>query len=135
MSSAIATVFVVDDDVSVRESLELLIESVGWRARTFASAHEFLAHPALQDGPSCLVLDASLQDLNGLHLTGSRILDQREIPVILISGYDAGDAMVQALKVGAVAFLMKPLDAGALLDAIERAIGPSRTARGREGDA
>ena len=68
MSNATPIVFVVDDDVSVRESLELLIESVGWQSQTFASAQEFLAHPPVQTGPSCLVLDANLPNFNGLEL-------------------------------------------------------------------
>lgn len=125
MSNATPIVFVVDDDVSVRESLELLIESVGWQSQTFASAQEFLAYPAVQTGPSCLVLDANLPNFNGLELLKSLALDRIGLPVILISGHDSADATVRAMKAGAVAFLMKPLDAGTFLRAIENAIGRS----------
>jgi FixJ family two-component response regulator len=134
MSSVTPMVFVVDDDVSVRESLELLIESVGWRSRTFASAQEFLAYPAAQTGASCVVLDASLPAFNGLELRERLALYRPDVPVILISGYDTADARVRAVKAGAVAFLMKPLDAGAFLRAIEHAVGRSRATTGREGE-
>jgi FixJ family two-component response regulator len=134
MSYATPIVFVVDDDVSVRESLELLIESAGWQSQTFASAQEFLAHPPVEAVPRCLVLDVNLPDVTGLELQQSLALDRNDMPVILISGYDAGDATVRAMKAGAVAFLTKPLDADALLRAIEQAIGRSRATLGREGE-
>ena len=134
MSHATPIVFVVDDDVSVRESLELLIESAGWQAQIFASAQEFLAHPPVQAGPRCLVLDVNLPDFTGLELQQSLALDRNDMPVILISGYDFGDVTALA-KAGAVAFLTKPLDADALLRAIEHAIGRSRSTLGREGEA
>jgi FixJ family two-component response regulator len=133
MSDATPVVFVVDDDVSVRESLELLIESAGWQSQTFASAQEFLAHPPVQAGPSCLVLDINLPDFTGLQLQESLARDRLDIPVIFISGYDACDASVRAMNAGAVAFLTKPLDADALLRAIEHAIKGSRGTPGREG--
>ena len=133
MSYATPVVFVVDDDVSVRESLELLIESAGWRSQTFASAQEFLTHSPDQAGPSCLVLDVN-PDFTGLELQQSLALDRRDIPVILISGNDVGEATVRAMKAGVVAFLMKPVDADALLRAIEHAIGRSRATLDREGD-
>ena len=126
--------FVVDDDVSVRESLELLIESAGWQSQTFASAQEFLAHPPVQAGPSCLVLDVNLPDFTGLELQQFLALDRLDMPVIFISGYDAGEATVRAMNAGAVAFLTKPLDADALLRAIEHAIRRSRATLGREGE-
>src|SRR5438445_2539520 len=88
-SGATPIVFVVDDDVSVRESLELLIESAGWQAQTFASAQEFLAHPPVQAGPRCLVLDVNLPDSTGLELQQSLALDRNDLPVILISGDDS----------------------------------------------
>ena len=135
MSNPTPIVFVVDDDVSVRESLELLIESVGWQAQTFASAQEFLAHPPVQAGPRCLVLDLNLPDFTGLELQQSLALGRNDMPVILISGYDSGNVTARAMKAGAVAFLTKPLDADALLRAIERAIGRSRSTLGREGEA
>jgi FixJ family two-component response regulator len=132
VSYAAPIVFVVDDDVSVRESLELLIESAGWQAHTFASAQEFLAHPPDPAAPSCLVLDVNLPDVTGLELQQSLALDRNDMPVILISGHDAGEAMDRAMKAGAVAFLTKPLDADALLHAIEHAIGRSRATLGRK---
>jgi FixJ family two-component response regulator len=134
MSYATPIVFVVDDDVSVRESLELLIESAGWQAQTFASAQEFLAHPPVQAGPRCLVLDVTLPDFTGLEHQQSLALDRNDMPVILISGYDSGEVTARA-KAGALAFLTKPLDADALLRAIEHAIGRSRSTLGREGEA
>ncbi len=134
MSYATPIVFIVDDDVSVRESLELLIESAGWQSRTFASAREFLAHPPVQAGPSCLILDVNLPDFTGPQLLESLALDRLDMPVIFISGYDAGEATVRAMNAGAVAFLTKPLDADALLRAIEHAIEGSRARFGREGE-
>lgn len=133
MAIATPIVFVVDDDVSVRESLELLIESAGWQAQTFESADEFLAHAPAQAGPRCLVLDVSLSGFAGLELQQSLALDPNDMPVILISGYEAGDTTVRAMKADAVAFLTKPLDVDALLGAIEHAIGRSRSALGRKG--
>src|SRR5687767_15105682 len=86
MSGARPTVYVVDDDISVRESLESLISTAGWVPRTFASAHEFLNGPRAP-GPSCLVLDVNLPDLNGLELQ-QRIADDRmDVPIIMITGY------------------------------------------------
>ena len=122
MAYATPIVFIVDDDVSVRESLELLIESAGWQAQTFASAQEFLAHSPDHAGPSCLVLDVNLPDLTGLELQQSLALDRRDMPVILISGNEDGDTTVRGREAEAVAFLMKPLDVDALLRAIEQAI-------------
>jgi FixJ family two-component response regulator len=134
MSYATPIVFVVDDDVSVRESLELLIESAGWQAQTFESAQEFLAHPRVQTGPQCLVLDVNLPDFTGLELQQSLAVDRNEMPVILMSGCDSGEVSARAMKAGAVAFLPKPLDVDALLRAIEHAIGRSRAMLGRGGE-
>jgi FixJ family two-component response regulator len=117
-------VFVVDDDVSVRESLELLILSAGWQPETFASAEDFLARSRI-DGPSCLVLDVTLPDLNGLDLQ-KRILDRSDMPIIFITGYGDVPTSVQAMKAGAVEFLTKPLGNDVLLDAIGQAIERSR---------
>jgi FixJ family two-component response regulator len=122
MTSAIPIVFIVDDDVSVRESLELLIESAGWHPQTFASAEEFLAHPPISTGPSCLVVDVNPPDYSGLQLQESLVRNGRHIPVIFISGDDAAETRVRAIDSGGAAFLTKPLDAGALLNAIEHAI-------------
>ena len=118
-------VFVVDDDVSVRESLELLIHSAGWSPETFPSAAAFLARPRV-DVPSCLVLDVSLPDLNGLELQ-TRIADDRfELPIIFITGYGDVPMTVRAMKAGAVEFLTKPIDEQSLLRALDDAVGKAR---------
>lgn len=125
-------VFVVDDDVSVRESLELLILAAGWQPETFASAEEFLARPRV-DGPSCLVLDVGLPNLNGLDLQ-ERIVDRTDMPIIFITG--AGDipTSVQAMKAGAVEFFTKPLDGDLLEAVIRQALERSRNARAHESE-
>ena len=125
-SSETLTVFVVDDDVSVRESLEPLIEHEGWHARTFASATAFLACPSA-DGPSCLVLDVSLPDLNGLDLQQLIAGERSEMPIIFITGHGDVPMSVRAMKSGAVEFLTKPYDSGVLLDAIKSALERSRS--------
>jgi FixJ family two-component response regulator len=119
-------VFVVDDDVSVRESLELLIRSAGWHPETFASAEAFLARPHI-DGPSCLVLDVTLPNLNGLDLQ-KRIVDRAGVPIIFITGYGDVPTTVRAMKAGAVEFLTKPFGDDVLLNAIGQAIERSCTA-------
>jgi FixJ family two-component response regulator len=120
-------VFVVDDDDSVRRSLALLISSAGWQRQTFASAREFLSCQRAQ-GPSCLVLDVNLPDLNGLEVQ-KRILDDRiEMPIIFITGYGDVRTTVRAMKAGAVEFLIKPFSNDVLLSAIGNAIERSRTA-------
>jgi FixJ family two-component response regulator len=125
-------VFVVDDDVSVRESLELLIDVAGWQPETFASAEEFLAHPRVLT-PNCLVLDVSLPDLNGLDLQ-KLVADRIEMPIIFITGYGDVPMTVRAMKAGAVEFLTKPFAEEALLDAIRHAIERSQTALGNEAE-
>ena len=124
-------VFVVDDDVSVRESLELLIPCGGWRVETFASAEEFLARPRFP-APSCLVLDVTLPDLNGLELQRRITADRSDMPIIFISGYGDVPMTVRAMKAGAIEFLTKPLGDEALLNAIGDAIARSYAALGRE---
>jgi FixJ family two-component response regulator len=119
-------VFVVDDDVSVRESLELLIRSAGWQPETFASAQEFLAR-ARSEVPSCLVLDVSLPDLNGLDLQ-RRIVDRTDMPIVFITGHGDVPTSVKAMKAGAVEFLTKPFGDDVLLDAIGQAIERSHAA-------
>ncbi len=114
-------VFVVDDDVSMRESLESLIRWAGWKPETFSSAREFLAHPAA-DAPSCLVLDVELPDLNGLDLQQRLAADRSGMPIIFITGYGDVPMTVQAMKAGAVEFLTKPFAADALLNAIRQAL-------------
>jgi FixJ family two-component response regulator len=121
------TVFVVDDDVSVREALEGLVEVAGWSARTFASAGAFLACPPA-DGPSCLVLDVGLPDLNGLDLQ-TRIAGERSgMPIIFITGYGDIPMSVRAIKAGAVEFLTKPFGDDVLLEALGSALESSRAA-------
>jgi FixJ family two-component response regulator len=119
-------VFVVDDDVSVRESLELLIRSCGWRPETFASAEDFLQRSRF-DGPSCLVLDVTLPALSGLDLQ-KRIVDRTDMPIIFITGYGDVPTSVEAMKAGAVEFLTKPFGDDVLRAAIGQAIERSRTA-------
>ena len=116
-----AIVFVVDDDVSVRESLELLIKFAGWQPETFASAGEFLARPRTAT-PNCLVLDISLPDLNGLELQKLIASERTDMPIIFITGHGDVPMTVQAMKGGAVEFLTKPFDDEVLLNAIRHAI-------------
>jgi FixJ family two-component response regulator len=123
-SQAKPIVFVVDDDVSVRESLELLIDFAGWKPETFASAEEFLARPRSLT-PSCLVLDVSLPELNGLELQRLIASDRIDMPIIFITGHGDVPMTVQAMKAGAVEFLTKPFDDEALLTAIRQAIARS----------
>jgi FixJ family two-component response regulator len=117
-------VFVVDDDISVRESLELLIADAGWRPEVFASAEEFLAR-SREPVPSCLVLDVRLPDLDGLELQ-KRIADRPHLPIIFITGRGDIPMTVQAMKAGAVEFLPKPFGPEVLLSAIHGAIERSR---------
>jgi RNA polymerase sigma factor (sigma-70 family) len=123
-------VFIVDDDVSVRESLELLILSAGWQPESFASAEDFLDRSRL-DGPSCLVLDVTLPNLSGLDLQ-KRIVDRLDMPIIFITGYGDVPTTVQAMKAGAVEFLTKRFSDEVLLNAIRQAIERSRTALAHE---
>ena len=133
MPQATPIVFVVDDDVSVRESLEALIRFAGWRPETYASAHEFLARPGA-DVPSCLVLDVSLPDLNGLDLQKRVADDRTDMPIIFITGHGDIPMTVRAMKAGAVEFLPKPFPDDVLLSAIEIAIERSRAVRGEDAE-
>jgi len=126
MSDVTSIVFVVDDDVSVRESLELLIKSAGWHPETFASAQEFLSR-ARGNVPCCLVLDVTLPGLNGLELQ-QQLAARTDMPIIFITGYGDVPMTVRAMKAGAVEFLTKPLKDDVLLDAIRGAIERSRAA-------
>jgi FixJ family two-component response regulator len=121
------TIFVVDDDVSVRESLELLILNAGWHAELFASAQEFLRRPALVT-PSCLILDVNLPDLDGLALQERLVLSRTEMPIIFITGYGDVPMTVKAMKAGALEVLTKPFDDDQLLTAIGHALDRSRRA-------
>src|ERR1700675_35442 len=133
MSHATPIVFVVDDDISVRKSLELLIDSAGWQPETFASAEEFLSCPRVL-APSCLVLDVTLPDLNGLELQKRVAVDRTDMPIIFISGYGDVPMTVQAMKAGAVEFLTKPFGDDVLLSAIRHALERSTTALAHEAE-
>jgi len=133
MSHATPIVFVVDDDISVRKSLELLIDSAGWQPETFASAEEFLSCPRVL-APSCLVLDVNLPDLNGLALQKRVAVDRTDMPIIFISGNGNVPMTVQAMKAGAVEFLTKPFDDDVLLSAIDHAIERSERALRHEAE-
>jgi len=120
-------VFVVDDDASLRRSLESLIRSQGWQAETFASAQGFLARPRVI-APSCLILDVTLPDLSGLDVQKRVAPDRIDMPIIFITGYGDVPMTVQAMKAGAVEFLTKPFKGDVLLSAIRHAIERSQTA-------
>jgi FixJ family two-component response regulator len=126
-------VFVVDDDVSVRESLDTLIRCDGWRVETFASAQGFLNRPPVECA-SCLVLDVSLPDLSGLDLQQQMTHQRMEMPIIFITGHGDIPMTVQAMKAGAVEFLTKPFSDTVLLNVIRDAIDRSRAMRGREAE-
>jgi len=126
-------VFVVDDDISVRESLELLIRSEGWEPETFKSAQEFLVRPRALV-PSCLVLDVSLPGLNGLDLQKRIAPDRIDSPIIFITGYGDVPMPVQAMKAGAVEFLTKPFGDNVLVSAIRNALERSHTALSHEAE-
>jgi Response regulator len=126
-------VFVVDDDVSVRESLELLIRSAGWQPEIFASAREFLAHPRVP-APNCLVLDVSLPDLDGLEVQRRVAPDRLDLPIIFITGHGDIPMSVRAIKAGAVEFLTKPFESDVLLSAIAQALERSGATLRREAE-
>ena len=126
-------VFVVDDDISVRESLESLIRLAGWQPQTFGSAQEFLSRPRVFV-PSCLVLDISLPDLDGLELQKRIAPVRTDMPIIFITGRPDVSMTVRAMKAGAVEFLTKPLRGDVLLSAIGHAIERSHTALGHEAE-
>jgi FixJ family two-component response regulator len=132
MSHNTPIVFVVDDDISVRESLEWLIRCAGWQPETFPSAAAFLARPRVRV-PSCVVLDVALPDLNGLDVQ-QRLVDRPEMPIIFITGYGDVPMTVQAMKAGAVEFLTKPFDDDVLVSAIGHALERSRTALDHEAE-
>jgi FixJ family two-component response regulator len=126
-------VFVVDDDISVRESLELLIRDAGWQPEIFESAQEFLSRPHVLV-PSCLVLDVTLPGLNGLDLQKRVAVDRADMPIIFITGHGDVPMTVQAMKAGAVEFLTKPFNDNALLTAIGQALERSRAALEHEAE-
>ena len=128
MSEADAMIFVVDDDASMREALQRLLRSVGLPVTTFASAREFLQHRGA-DVPGCLVLDVRLPGLSGLDLQHELAAAQMDLPIIFITGYGDIPMTVQAMKAGAVEFLIKPFRDQDLLDAIQQALERDRVAR------
>jgi FixJ family two-component response regulator len=124
MEEAKPTVFVVDDDGSVRNSLRMLIEAAGWQSELFGSAQAFLARPRIPT-PSCLLLDFALPDINGCDLQ-KLLADRTEMPVIFITGHGDVPMTIRAMKAGAVDFFTKPFINDVLLSAIRDAIGRSR---------
>jgi len=133
MTLSTSIVFVVDDDISVRESLELLIRHEGWSPETFSSAQEFLDHPRVSV-PSCLILDISLPGLNGLELQKRIAMDRTDMPIIFITGHGDVPKTVQAMKAGAVEFLTKPFSDDVLLSAIRQALERSRVVLSYQAD-
>jgi FixJ family two-component response regulator len=131
-ANASPVVFIVDDDISVRESLEGLVTEAGWQPEAFASAEEFLARPRAPV-PSCLVLDVSLPELNGLELQ-QRIAGRSALPIIFITGHGDIPMSVRAMKAGAVEFMTKPFGPEALLSAIHGALERSRASLAQEAD-
>jgi FixJ family two-component response regulator len=131
MSQTVPIVFVVDDDISIRESLEALLRCEGWQPETYASAPEFLARSRVQT-PSCLILDVSLPGLNGLDLQKQVAGERTEMPIIFITGHGDVPMTVRAMKAGAQEFLTKPFNEEVLLAAVRQALDRSRIALGRE---
>jgi FixJ family two-component response regulator len=127
ISNATPIVFVVDDDISVRESLELFLRCEGWEPETFASAQEFLDRPR-PVVPNCLVLDVFLPGLNGLDLQKRVALERTDMPIIFITGHGDVPTSVHAMKAGAVEFLIKPFKDSVLVDAIRDSLDRSRVA-------
>jgi len=133
MTVAMPIVFIVDDDISVRESLELLVQTQGWKPETFASAGEFLDRPRALV-PSCLILDLSLPGIDGLELQKRIAAERADLPIIFITGCGDVPKTVQAMKAGAVEFLTKPFNDEILLSAIRQALERSRAALGHEAE-
>jgi len=133
MSHATPIVFVVDDDISVRESLELLIQSEGWQSETFSSAQDFLVRERTPV-PSCLLLDISMPGLDGLELQKRVAAEHSDVPIIFITGHGDVPKTVQAMKAGAVEFLTKPFKDNVLLSAVRQALERSRVALGQQAE-
>lgn len=132
MSGTEPIVFVVDDDVSVREALKNLLRSVGLKVEAFSTAQEFLASGS--SGPGCLVLDVRLPGLSGLDLQRQLLEANREIPIVFITAHGDIPMSVRAIKAGAVEFLTKPFRDQDLLDAVQQAMNRDRQTRNREGE-
>jgi FixJ family two-component response regulator len=133
MLHATPIVFVVDDDPSVREALDSLIQQAGWQARVFASAHDFLGYPRALV-PSCLVLDVTMPGLSGLELQSLIAGERIDMPIIFITGHADVPMTVRAMKAGAVEFLTKPVPEEVLIAAIDSAIARSRVTLEQEKD-
>jgi FixJ family two-component response regulator len=133
MPSASPIVFIVDDDISIRESLELLIQTEGWKPKLCASAQEFLDCPRAAV-PSCLILDLSLPGLDGLELQKRVNAERSEMPIIFITGFGDVPKTVEAMKRGAVEFLTKPFHDDVLLTAVRQALERSRVALAHEAE-
>lgn len=131
MSPATAIIFVVDDDISVRESLDELFHCEGWQSETFASAQEFLDRPRAPV-PSCLILDVSLPGLNGLDLQHRIAVERTDMPIIFITGHGDVPMTVRAMKAGAVEFFTKPFSTDVLVSAVRHALERSRLVLGHE---
>jgi FixJ family two-component response regulator len=131
MATAKHIVFVVDDDVWMRESLTTLIEDQGWQPKTYASAQEFLACPRALV-PNCLLLDLSLPGMNGLDLQKRVAIERTDMPIIFITGHGDIPTSVGAMKAGAVEFLTKPFSDEVLLTAVRQALERSRLALAQE---
>src|SRR5262244_3341171 len=124
-----ATIFLVDDDASVRRALARLIRSAGYRVEAFASARDFLDRGPAADGPACLVLDIRMPGLTGLDLQGELQKNDSILPIIFITGYGDIPMSVKAMKAGAVDFLTKPFREQDMLDAIQAALEKDRSRR------
>ena len=133
MPGILPIVFVVDDDISVREALEFLIQDEGWHVATFASAEEFLNRPR-EFIPSCLVLDISMPGLNGLELQKRLAVERPDMPIIFLTAQGDIPKTVQAIKAGAVEFLTKPFSESKLLSVIRGAVDRSRALIGRDAE-
>lgn len=133
MSNATSIVVIVDDDISVRESVELLIRSEGWQPETFSRAQDFLGR-SNAPVPTCLVLDISMPGLNGLELQKRVVAEHPDLPIIFITGHGDVPKTVQAMKAGAVEFLTKPFNDEVLLSAVRKALERSRVALGQRAE-
>lgn len=133
VANVLPVVYVVDDDISVRESLELLISNAGWRPELFSSAKDFLTFPKAHVA-SCLILDVNLPDLNGLELQEQLCEDRPDMPIIFVTGYGDVPMTVKAMKAGAVEFLMKPFSDEVLIGAIQGALKRSAESAGLEAE-
>ena len=134
MTETKPTIFIVDDDPSVRESTELMLKSVGFHVKTFVSAQEFLK-ANLQEGPGCLILDVRMPGMSGLDLQEKLVSAKTPLPVIFITGHGTVPMSVRAMKAGAVDFLQKPFEEQDLLDAINRAITQQRERKSKRDEA